>query len=181
MIALSLKSSICTKLQESNYNILTRWYLTPSRLHLMFPNTSNICWRCRKEVGTILHMFWSCSKLTDFWSKVRSISQKFTDFQIPNDPAFFLLHISSIPLKTYKKSILRHLINAAKACIPMLWKQQTQPTTSMWLQKVEDINKMEDLILTAQNRQASYTKTWTLWNMFKYSEEGKALFGNPDH
>lgn len=35
--------------------------------------------------------------------------------------------------------------------------------------------------MTAQNRQASYQKTWTLWNMFKYSEEGKTLFGNRNY
>lgn len=180
MIVLSLKSSICTKIQETNFKILTRWYLTPSRLHMMFTDSSDQCWRCQREVGTMLHMFWSCPRLTNFWSAVRSISQKFTDFQIPNDPAFFLLHVSSIPLKSYKKSILRHLTNAAKSCIPMLWKQQSPPTTSMWLRKVEDINKMEDLIMTAQNRQTVYQKTWTLWNMFKYSEEGKTLFENPN-
>lgn len=177
MVALSLKSSICTTIQETNYKILTRWYLTPSRLHIMFPGTSKHCWRCQKDEGTLLHIFWSCTKLKNFWTMVRSISQKFMDYQIPNDPAFFLLHVSSITPKKYKKSILRHL-TTAKSCIPVLWKQQSPPSISMWLQKVENINKMEDLIMTAQNRQAAYQKTWTLWNMFKYSDEGKALFGN---
>lgn len=152
MISLSLKSSICTNVQETNYKILTRWYLTPSQLHIIFPDTSKYCWRCHQEEGTLLHMFWSCPMLTTFWTAVRAISQKFTDFQIPNDPAFFLLHISSIPIKTYKKSLLRHLTNAAKSCFPMMWKQQSPPTTAMWLRKVEDINKMEDLIMTAQDR-----------------------------
>lgn len=180
MIVLSLKSSICTKIQETNFKILTRWYLTPSRLHSMFTESSKYCWRCQREVGTILHVFWSCPHSTNFWTAVRSISQKFTEFQIPNGPAFFLLHVSSIPLKAYKKSILRHLTNAAKSCIPTLWKQQAPPTISLWLRKVEDINKLEDLVLTSQNRHATYQKTWALWNMFKYSEEGKVLFGNPN-
>lgn len=45
MIRFSLKSSQCTKIQETNFKILTRWYLTPSRLHAIFPDTPNYCWR----------------------------------------------------------------------------------------------------------------------------------------
>lgn len=57
MISFSLKSSICTKVQETNYKILTRWYLTPSRLHIIFPDTSKYCWRCHQEERTLLHVF----------------------------------------------------------------------------------------------------------------------------
>lgn len=98
-------------------------------------------------------------------------TQKFTEYKIPNDPA------SNIPPKTYKKSIIRHLLNAAKSCIPLLWKQQYPPTTAKLLKRVEDINRMEDLILTAQKKHERYTKTWSLSNMFILSDEGKALFG----
>lgn len=40
-------------------------------------------------------------------------------------------------------------------------------------QKIDDINKMEGLILPSQDRQETYSKTWQLWNIFKYSEEGQ--------
>ena len=40
------KSSICTKIQETNYKILTRWYRTPVQLHKLFRSTSEACWRC---------------------------------------------------------------------------------------------------------------------------------------
>lgn len=43
------------------------------------------------------------------------------DYEIPDNPEFFLLHLSEIPISKYKKSILRHLINAARACIPLHW------------------------------------------------------------
>lgn len=65
IISLSLKSSLCTKLQETNFKLLTRWYLTPSRLKKCFPSTSGQCWRCMEGEGTLIHIFWSCPKLKD--------------------------------------------------------------------------------------------------------------------
>lgn len=64
------KSSICTKIQETNHKLLTRWYRTPVLLHKFFPATSDICWRCGEERGTLLHIFWSCPKMVDFWKTV---------------------------------------------------------------------------------------------------------------
>lgn len=73
--------------------------------------------------------------------------------------------------------MIRHLLDAAKACIPLLWKSQHPPTIAMWLKKVEDINQMEDLVLSSQDRNETYKETWQLWNIFKCSTEGQALRG----
>lgn len=95
---------MCTKTQESNYKILTRWYYTPQLLHKCFPNTSDRCWRCQEGRGTLLHIFWACPLLKQFWTIVRTFTQKFTDHQIPDDPAFFLLLDTTIPVQRYQNS-----------------------------------------------------------------------------
>lgn len=169
------KSSICAKTQETNYKILSRWYRTPTRLHEMFPTTSDMCWRCQMDKGTLLHIFWSCPKLTHFWRVIRETVQLFTDRTIANDPAFFLLHATDIPDKIYNRSVIRHLLDAARACIPLCWKSALPPTIDMWLRKVEDIRQLEDLIHTAQHREEIFSKTWQLWTMFIYSTAGQSL------
>lgn len=83
--------------------------------------------------------------------------------------------MSHISEKTYKKSIIRHLLDAAKACIPLTWKTLTPPTIGMWLRKVKEINKLEDLVLSARHQQERYFKTWSLWNVFMASGEGSTL------
>ena len=171
------KSSICTRVQETNYKILTGWYRTPDLLHKIFPATSDRCWRCMEDKGTMLHVFWSCPRLHHFWSEVRRITQQFSDREIPDDPAFFLLHATDAPTRVYKKSIVRHLLDSAKACIPVRWKSPLPPTIAMWLRRIDEINRMEDLILTNQDRQKAYTDAWRIWNIFSYSEEGIALRG----
>lgn len=49
-------------------------------------------------------------------------------------------------------------------------------TIGMWFKKVEEINKMEDLILTARHQHEQNTKTWAIWNVLVFSDEGRALF-----
>lgn len=110
----------------------------------------------------------------DLLEKVHRRAQLFTDLTVPEDPAFFLLHCSDIPITTYKKSVLRHLLDTAKRCITLRWKEPDPLTIQMWLRMVEDTSKMEDL-LTAQNKHERYKKTWLHWNMFIYSEEGQSL------
>lgn len=66
------------------------------------------------------------------------------------------------------KSVLRHLLNAAKACIALRWNDPDPLSIPMWLIKVEDINKLEDLVLSVQNKRERYKKTWLPLNMFIY-------------
>lgn len=100
------KSSICAKIQETNYKLLSRWYRTPLILRKFFPATSDLCWRCRADRGTLIHIFWSCPVLDNFWRTLHKVAQKFTERTIPDDPAFFLLHASNIPEKAYKTSVI---------------------------------------------------------------------------
>lgn len=175
IILFTFRSSICTKMQETNFKILTRWYNAPIKLQRFFPSTSGLCWRCRGDRGTILHIFWSCPLLEQFWKTIQQTIQNFTDLPLPADPGFYLLHATDMTSKRYKKSLLRHLLDAAKACIPLLWKSTKPPTTGMWIRKVEDIRKMEDLILTARHKNELYTNTWSLWLSFIFSSEGQSL------
>lgn len=69
--------------------------------------------------------FLSCSVLRPFCSEVRRITQTLMDYSIPDEAALFLLYHTPISYKKYNSSVFRHLLNAAKSCIPFKWKQTT--------------------------------------------------------
>lgn len=164
IINFAIKSSLCTKSQETNFKILTRWYLTPTRLHKCFPNTLDRCWRCREEEGSLLHIFWSCPRLENFWGEVRRITQKFTEYNIPEDAAFFLLHHSKILAKICKKITCAPLAKRRQGMYSSV--PQCPPTTACWLRKVE-------------HKRENYTKTWSKWKVFIFSDQGQTLLARP--
>lgn len=43
--------------------------LPPHLLHKHYPTMSDRCCRCQDGGGTLLHIFWSCPKLTHFWAR----------------------------------------------------------------------------------------------------------------
>lgn len=63
------KISVCARHQEAGYKLLARWYYAPEKIHQMFPQSSNLCWRCGEETGSLLHVFWSCRTLRPFWTE----------------------------------------------------------------------------------------------------------------
>lgn len=117
----SYKTSLCTKQQEAGFKVLTWLYHTPVKSHRMFPQSSDHCWRCGEESGSLLHIFWSCRPLQSYWTEVHCITQKFTDWELLKDPAFFCY--ITIPSKVYRRSILPLLLTEAQSGIPFFWKQ----------------------------------------------------------
>lgn len=93
--------------------------------------------------------------------------------ELPTDPAFYLLHCTSKPVGRYKRSILPHLLNAARALILRLWKQQRSPTLGDWLREASHLKDMEELTLSLHNREQAFWKTWYYWIEFQDTDRYK--------
>lgn len=50
----------------------TRWYVTPVKLHSIYPVVSPRCFRGCAELGSLTHIFWSCTHLVPMWQKATS-------------------------------------------------------------------------------------------------------------
>lgn len=86
-------------------------------------------------------------QVRQFWQEVQRITQTFTEYQIPDDPTFFCYSDRKFQLKD-RNSVLCHLGNAAKSCIPMCWKDPKVPLIS----KVRSVGIMENLFPKISDR-----------------------------
>lgn len=89
---------------------------------------------------------------------MRDIIKQLTEYDLGSDLDRYLLHVSNLSKRKYKNSMLVHLLNAAKACIPALWKQETPPMISLWITKITDIYDMENITATLQGNEEKFNK-----------------------
>lgn len=87
--------------------------------------------------------------LNTFWMKVREKIFLITETKLKLDAMGCLLHITEFPIKRYKHSLTKHLLNAAKALIPLYWKSTKIPTIREWFGKIAEYYEMEETIAQA--------------------------------
>lgn len=135
------KGSLVVATQECDFKIITRWYRTPTLLHTFSPHISDKCWRCKHEEGSMLHIWWTCPLIQNFWKIVHKTITSITSENLRFNPAQYLLHYSSIPKKQYLKSLSMFMINAARHYIPCHWCSNIIPSKKEWFRRTNKIEK----------------------------------------
>lgn len=150
-----------TKIKELNYKFIHKFYITPVKLHRMFPNTSPKCLKCKTEDGTFLHQFWHCQKLREFWTAIHLTTQKILNSQIDMTPGVYLLNYATSSIHRDKQRLLITITYFAKKCILWLWKSDKSPTIEMWRKQILDFLPLEKLTMELKHRGQSFEKLWS--------------------
>lgn len=66
-------------------------------------------------------------------------------------------------IRSYKKSITPHPLNAAKLLIPRLWKQTRRPTLLDWKREVNLIMEAERWVHTIKDGKEKFRVIWAGW------------------
>ncbi|OCT84325.1 hypothetical protein XELAEV_18022473mg [Xenopus laevis] len=106
------------------------------------------------EEGTILHTFWSWSKIKPFSIAIQSRIRKMLGFEIPLDPKYYLLVMDPPTTLTLPAQIM---------LIAQNWKATDPPAYSAWVIMVQELQKMEDLIARRKGSTKSNMSIWQLW------------------
>lgn len=128
-------SSLDTKTHEKNYKLLTRWYWMATTLTWIYPSASDHCWGGSSQQGTLLHILWECPRIRPFWREIRDRINDILEDDLPLLLVHFLLHVPTVPLTRYRCSVLPHLLNMAKRCLPIHWNRAHIPSREDWIKK----------------------------------------------
>lgn len=181
VLKLAHVSSPASKIAEVNYKLLTRWHYTPpAKLHQMFPDSSPLCWRSCGNKATHAHIWWCCPLIRPFWTEVLNLISKISDVNLPNDPWTVLIHSTKESIVSYKRSLIPHLLNTAKALIPTFWGQSTIPSIKSWLQKVAEVHHLEDITYSIRATSQRHSLTWAPWIKFISSPFYKDILTQPE-
>lgn len=176
---LTHKSSIDTKTQENCFKLLTRWYKVPTKLAKIYPTASEACWRGCGLRGTFLHIWWECPRLRPFWLDVRAQIKAILDVDLPDSPLEFLLHVPSTPLSQYRKSILPHLLNAARRLIPVHWKSTHIPGRTEWMGLIDSVMAVEEWMAKCKDKFDKFYAIWATWIHYKSKDRASPLQVSP--
>lgn len=153
----------CTSvsIHEQNFKFFRRTYYSPVRLQKMFPETSNLCYKCNTHRGTFIHLFWSCDHIQTFWKGVHSVIQEVIGKQFSLTPSFYLLnHSSANFLDTDTKSLMIILLFLAKKCILLRWSTPQVPTVDMWISQISALIPLEKLTHDLNHRSDKFRRIW---------------------
>lgn len=134
------------------------------------PDIQDKCWRCYREPGTLLHICWSCPLIQPFWTQVHAITSQVSTYCLDYTPVQFILHHASSSVHSYWKSLVVHMINAAKLCIPLHWGLPHIPTVPEWLNRIAKISEIEEQIHIEGDSSSKFSWIWTCWTHFCSTE-----------
>lgn len=161
----------CTSLgiHELNFKFFNRIYLTPIRIKKMFANATDLCFKCKKDKGTIIHSFWDCGKILPFWKKIHKVLENILKLNFDMTPALYLLNLNANNL--FEKDAFQLfivLVYLAKKCILLLWSASQAPSFKMWISQIATWLPLEKLTYDKHKKSDRFWSIWSpLWEYIK--------------
>ncbi|CAH2305468.1 Hypothetical predicted protein [Pelobates cultripes] len=153
----------CYSHLEAHKKLVYRWYLTPSKLHKIYPSVSEKCWRCGGAKGTMFHIWWECPVLAPLWGHVKDILELLNITTVTLDPLTCLFLLLPPSLTKPLKQVTILTILAARNLIAQGWKHTHCPTKQQLMDKLHQYYIYEQLSTTSITQSLRFQDTWKTW------------------
>lgn len=154
---------------EQSFKFIYRTYLTPVRLHKIFPNVSQYCFKCKSNIGTVMHVFWDCDMIKTYWKEIHKMVQKIIGKSFELSPSIYLLNSKFELHLNHSLELVLHLCSfLARKCILLLWSTPHIPSTTMWLNQITTFLPLEKLTCDLRQRSDDFWRIWSpLWDFLE--------------
>ena len=155
-------SSICARHGLIQLKVLHRAHLSKVKICKMYPDSDPLCDRCKTLPATLAHMFWSCPKLSQYWTSIfKTLSDCFGHVLDP-DPVLAIFGVAgeNSPLRGSNKVVARFTTLLARRLILLNWKQANPPSHTMWRRDAMQHLALEKLRFTLRGSEESFHRTW---------------------
>uniref|UniRef100_A0A8C5MAY2 Reverse transcriptase domain-containing protein n=1 Tax=Leptobrachium leishanense TaxID=445787 RepID=A0A8C5MAY2_9ANUR len=151
-------------LNEARKKLLYRWYLTPDRLSHFSTTSSSTCWRCLKDRGSFIHVWWHCPSLNQLWSDIVIFVNKILGTNFTTDPIMLLLQIFPIDTSVAQRKLAAHILTSAYTLIASHWRTQSLPSLQDIRCRLGDIRSLDAMAAWTSGVPYSTRDHWFLWD-----------------
>ena len=159
IFSLPFKITLNTKLREFQYKVLHRICYTNIMLFKFGLAVSPLCYFCNKELETLEHFFFYCSKVSTFWNELNILlkSKKLIskNFHI-QDILFGLFSADNVD----DNILVNYIILESKYLIFRSKLSQTFPTIALLISKCKTTHQIERFIARKNNKLHFHNKKW---------------------
>uniref|UniRef100_H2ZY53 Reverse transcriptase zinc-binding domain-containing protein n=1 Tax=Latimeria chalumnae TaxID=7897 RepID=H2ZY53_LATCH len=161
-MASTLSSSTDLRSRLVQFKIVNRIYWTPAKLSAAKLASSDKCWRCGSEKGTLLHMIWGCVELKGFWALICQFLKDLVGLDVGNKPLACVLGVGvrDPKLSKWKAVFLKQALTTAKRIILRHWRQSEAPAYREWFLVMAETAAHERVILKLKNKLDLFEKVW---------------------
>ncbi|CAH2250141.1 Hypothetical predicted protein, partial [Pelobates cultripes] len=156
----------CATHLELQRKLLYRWYLVPARVHHIWSQSTDKCWRCGHQRGTMTHVWWMCDNIQPFWYEVQNVISNIIRTQVTLTLELCILFIPPDETPKATWTAMYHVLISAATLIARFWKQVAIPSRELLIQQVS-LNWVYETVFATQFGTKKHLKqAHTMWTDF---------------
>ena len=157
-------SSICLRHVVIQFKVVHRLHWSKTRLSQIKQSFDPTCDRCKQEPASLLHMFWTCSKLQNYWKNIFDVLAKACGV-ILKPCAFIAIFGVNVDGRLTKDqtSLIAFSTIMARRRILLNWKNAQPPAYGHWVRDVMYHIQLEKIRCTLKG---SVQKFYDVWKPF---------------
>lgn len=144
------------------FKIIYRLHYSKAKLHNIFPNTSSTCDKCRSSEATLFHTFFSCPKVSTYWSDVFDTLSRIVKLTLLPEPLLIILGASQT-CRTFaptQRQFISYALITAKKLLLMSWKGPAVPNHKMWLRELTNTLHLEKIRYLLKDSLSQFEDIW---------------------
>lgn len=155
-------SSICARHGLLQFKVLHRLHLSKEKLAKIYPGVDPLCNRCKTGIGSLIHTFWTCPTLHNYWTSIFDTFSEVFGVKFTPSPliAIFGVVPVDIPLPKHYSNAVAFASLIARRLILMKWKQEASPTHVQWAGELMRFLHMEKIKCTLGGSTGKFYKAW---------------------
>lgn len=147
--------------REYGWKLRMRYFRAPF-VTSKWSNNSSDCWRGCGLLGDHTHIFWDCTKVSEYWKSIQKEITQCLSIDLPMEPIHFILGI--VPedfLEDSQIKLLRTLLLIANKVITASWLRPQPPTIAQWRDRVQEVYQMEYTTAVLHLKLETFINNWS--------------------